>query len=241
MSTLSGEHVSADQYIRRSPLYRRHQTAGAQFEDRAGALSVATYDSLNNDVLQAGHLGLTDLSTLIRVGFKGAATPDWLEKHDIQLPEAPNRAEPQADGSLVARLSQEEHLILPDVSMNSKLANKLQAGWSLDSTDKVYLLPRHDSHCWLALTGKLTSEALAKVCGVDMRLHKFINGDIAQTSLARVNAIIVRHDLGGTPCFYILSDVSSAEFLWDGLLDAMQEFEGSAVGTAALEKLAKIN
>ena len=74
----------------------------------------------------------------------------------------------------------------------------------------------------------------SKVCAVDLRIDKFSQGAVAQTSLARVNAIIVRQDLGATPCFYILSDVSSAEFLWTSLLDAMLEFKGKVVGTAAL-------
>ena len=41
---------------------------------------------------------------------------------------------------------------------------------------------------------------------------------------------------------FILSDVSSAEYLWDALLDAlldaMVEFNGSVVGMAALRALA---
>jgi len=57
---------------------------------------------------------------------------------------------------------------------------------------------------------------------------------VAQTSLARVNAIILRNDLATTTCLFILSDVSFAEYLWDALLDAMVEFEGCPVGIAAL-------
>jgi sarcosine oxidase subunit gamma len=70
-----------------------------------------------------------------------------------------------------------------------------------------------------------------------MRTHKFAGHEIAQTSLARVNAIILRNDLATTPCFFILSDVTSTEYLWDALLDAMVEFEGSPVGIEALRIL----
>ena len=115
------------------------------------------------------------------------------------------------------------------------LADTLPQNWSVEASQGVSLLPRADSHCWFALTGIHAAETFSKVCAVDLRSGKFAQGEVAQTSIARVNAIIVRNDLGPTPCFYILSDVSSAEFLWLSLLDAMLEFKGAAVGTAALK------
>ena len=80
----------------------------------------------------------------------------------------------------------------------------------------------------------MPSATLAKVCGVDLRAHKFANGEIAQTSIAKINGVIVRNDLGETLSYCIFSDSSSVEFLWDSLLDAMAEFEGAAVGAQAL-------
>ncbi len=77
----------------------------------------------------------------------------------------------------------------------------------------------------------------SKICGVDLRAHKFANGEVAQTSVAKANSIVIRHDLGSTHCFYILTDVSTAEFLWDCLLDAMAEYRGKPVGVAALRAL----
>jgi len=129
-------------------------------------------------------------------------------------------------------------LILGDLKAESTLPTKLQDGWSLEYTQRVYSLPRRDSHCWFALTGEHASATLAKLCGVDLRTHKFAECSVAQTSLARVNAIIVRHDLATTACWFVLSDVSSAEYLWDALLDAMVQLKGSAVGMAALQALA---
>ena len=73
---------------------------------------------------------------------------------------------------------------------------------------------------------------------MDLREEKFARGDVAQTSLARVDAVMIRHQLGNTPCFHILSDSSSAEFLWTSLLDAALEFDGGPVGMAALRGLA---
>jgi sarcosine oxidase subunit gamma len=78
----------------------------------------------------------------------------------------------------------------------------------------------------------------SKVCGVDLRPHKFANKAVAQTSVAKASAIVVRHDLGTTHCFYVLTDVSAAEFLWDCLIDAMLEYDGGPVGVASMRELA---
>jgi len=238
MSTTPAAHtVAPTQFSCRSQLYRRHVNAQARFEELAGSAIVADYADAGDEVHQASHLALADLSTLPRTGFKGTGAPGWLEEHGAQLPNSPNQAAQQEDGSLIARLSVNELLILGNLGSESVLPAILQDRWSLDSTERVYTLPRGNSHCWFALTGGRAPTTLAKVCGVDMRTHKFAECAVAQTSLARVSAIILRNDLAKTPCFFILSDVSSAEYLWDALLDAMVEFKGSAVGIAALRAM----
>jgi sarcosine oxidase subunit gamma len=224
-------------YTRRGQLYRRHCSADVQFEEIAGSAVVSRYTEADDEVGRATHLALADLSTLPRIGFKGVRAPSWLEEQGVQRPDYQNRAKRNEDGSLIARLSTTEFLILGDLASNSTLIPMLQNRWSLESTDRVYSLPRGDSHCWFAITGAHAPTTLSKVCGVDLRKHKFGKREIAQTSLARTNAIILRNDFATTPGFFILSDVSLTEYLWDSLLDAMLEFDGSPVGIEALRTL----
>ena len=221
----------------RSQLYRWHRSAGARFEEVAGSVVVAEYTDPADEATQATQLALVDLSTLPRVGFKGAGAPTWLVQQGALLPDSPNRAERLEDNSLIVRLSATELLILSSPITRSAFTLKLQDRWSLESTKGVYLLPRRDSHCWYALTGIHAPATLAKLCGVDFRTQNFSEYEVAQTSLAHVNAIILRSDFATTPCFLILSDVSSAEYLWEALIDAMAEFRGSAVGMVALRAL----
>ena len=75
---------------------------------------------------------------------------------------------------------------------------------------------------------------MAKVCGVDLREDTFPRGSIAQTSAARINVIVIHHEVNGIPCFSILCDSAAAEYLWECLLDAMQEFGGEVIGVGAL-------
>jgi sarcosine oxidase subunit gamma len=83
---------------------------------------------------------------------------------------------------------------------------------------------------WFHFVGALGPECLAKVCGVDLRLHRFADLTVAQTSLARLSTVIVRDDRSGGPAFHILADSASALYLWDCLIDAMAEFGGQLLG-----------
>jgi len=226
------------QHLRRSQLYRLHQRAGARFDDYGGALCVSRYGEIADEVGHARRLGLTDLSTLPRIGFKGRGAPDWVNNHGARLPGKPNRALTQTDGSCVVRLSEHEVLVLSGLSAPGVLVGELILDADSAAEQRAYLLPRADSHCWLALTGDDATQTLAKLCGVDMRPGKFSEGSVAQTSLARVNAIVIRNDLNeDLACFYIMCDVSMTEFLWESLLDAMQEFGGQPIGLAALRRI----
>ena len=138
------------------------------------------------------------------------------------------------DGALLARLSAEEHLLLSDVAATGDLCARLVSAWSMDTADGVYALPRSDSHAWLLVTGARATEMFAKLCAVDLRAHKFADGAVAQTSIARVNGIVIRADLDDIPSFHLLFDWASADYLWGCLIDAADEFGGGPVGRNAV-------
>ena len=226
---------------RRSPLLHGHRVNNASFSAIGGSCLVESYSckaGIKNEITQSQSLAICDLTTLPRTGFKGSGALAWLHDQGFDLPVRPNLAIPRPNGSLIAKLSDQEVLILSDIFSLStdviNLDNKSLEDHS-ELSRRTYVLPRGDSHCWLAVIGSKASEMFSKICAVDLRTHKFSSGSIAQTSLAKVNSIIIRNDLGNTPCFYILSDISSTEFLWDCILDAMQEYQGTPVGVLALQ------
>ena len=225
--------IMPTEVTRRSQLARRHIELGAEFEHSNGLIVVKDYGS-KTELAQAKELGLADLSTLPRTGFKGAGAPDWAASQGLTLPQKPNTCAVQNDTALVAKLSHQELLILSDLDASSTQIEHLN---NIPVGVQTYALPRADSHCWFAVTGNQTAEMFSKICSVDLRAHKFANGEVAQTSVAKANSIVIRHDLGSTHSFYILTDVSTAEFLWDCLLDAMTEYRGKPVGVAALRAL----
>lgn len=222
--------LTAEAFKERSPLYAKHQDAS--LVALADTAAVARYSEAAENT-QLAHCALVDLSNLARVGFRGTDTADFLHSKGYDLPEAANHANAQDDGSLVARLSQTEYLVLGSLRDAGTRVADLEAQWQL-SEQANYLLPRQDSHAWLLLTGEHCASVMAKLCGVDLRDGNFTQGAVAQTSAARINVIVINNHATASPSFHILCDRASASYFWDAVLDAMLEFGGKPAGIAAL-------
>lgn len=193
--------------------------------------SLNTESHIEPAPLQLGTLEqctLVDLTELPRVGFRGQQSAEYLQARGFTLPDAPNRAVTQADGSHVARLSQTEYLILGSLQDRGERIADEQARWELDHSAN-YLLPREDSHAWLQLSGVCIAEVMAKLCGVDLRCAAFPPGAVAQTSAARINVIVINLGSKGQAAFQILFDRASLEYFKDAVLDAMAEFDGQVL------------
>ena len=219
---------------RRSFVHRKLLAHGARFVEINDGLVALRYGELDESSA-AARLGLADLCVLPRTGFKGRKVIPALEAQGVELT-VPNQAIRQADGGIAAVLAMTEVLILAPLGGDASQIRMLERGWSLDQADGCYLAPRQDSHFWFALTGEHASATLAKLCGVDLRLNRFADLGIAQTSVAGSNCVVIRGDLGELPAFHLLGNSASAGYMWDCLLDAMAEFGGRPVGLAALQR-----
>jgi sarcosine oxidase subunit gamma len=177
------------------------------------------------------------LSVLPRWGLKSRDAFSWLAGHGATTPSADNTAKLQRDGSLVARLSPGEALILsPPVHGRSSLAEAIEK-LPAEGQGACYPAPRWDSHCWFVVVGPDAPRMFAKLCGVDLAPDQFPNLCIAQTSVARLSAVVIRNDIGESVAFSVLAESASAEYFWDCLIDAMTEFAGAIFGAEALGEL----
>ncbi|MDF3201596.1 sarcosine oxidase [Pseudomonas sp. 1912-s] len=170
---------------------------------------------------------LVDQTDLPRVGFRGAQSAEYLTARGFTLPGAPNQACAQTDGSWVVRLSQNEYLLLGSQQDQGQRIADEEARWELDHRAN-YLLPRQDSHACVLLSGDVIAQVMAKLCGVDLSAATFNTGAVAQTSVARVNAIVIHTGSVEVPAFHILWDRASKEYFDGALRDALQEFGGVA-------------
>ena len=187
-----------------------------------------------SSMAKSSALSLIDLSQLPRAGIKGKALSPWIKSQRYEIGVASNRAYVQHDGVLIARLSPAELMLL-----SNPLDPSLGAMTDLrESTYRCYAVRRQDSHYWFALTGTSSPATFAKLCSVDLSPDYFADHAVAQTSVARTSAVIVRHDINGTLCYYLLGDSSTVLYMWTCLTDAMCEFDGQVSGVRALEDLA---
>ena len=238
---------------RRSPLTPRMCELGAVFAPFGGDSSlVETLASQANKIGKASSsqtLALCDLSPLTRIGVKGLGIESLLKRSSVVAPKAVdvNESVVQKDGSLCVRLAQNEVLLLS--ALDSKgVGDFAPLRKNLEHKNlNVYSVPYQDSLCWLALAGEGASDLLATMCAVDLSDDTFAPGRLAQTSLARLSALILRTPLQSSlrhrtcpPLFYLLADSASALYLWDCLLDAMSAFEhGIVCGRQDLLRLLK--
>jgi sarcosine oxidase subunit gamma len=176
---------------------------------------------------------MVDLTGLPRVGFRGPDSAAYLMARGFVLPDLPNRAVAQADGSHVARLSQTEFLLLGSLLDRGQRIADEEARWEMDHSAN-YLLPREDSHGWLLLSGVHIAEVMAKLCGVDLRSQVFTPGAVAQTAAARINVIVINLGSVATPVFQLLFDRASLDYFKGALMDAMGEFDGTELGIDGL-------
>ena len=182
---------------------------------------------------QIQQCAIVDLTNLSRVGFRGQDAADYLSRYGFQLPEQPNQALLQEDGCWVARLSFTEYCVLGSLHDFGERVSQLEQGWTLDERAN-YLLPRQDSHAWIQLTGQHVALVMAKLCGVDLQQQAFTVGQVVQTSVARINAILINISDAQTQKFNLLCDRAAALYLWDVLIDAIDEFDGQVAGIEAI-------
>jgi sarcosine oxidase, subunit gamma len=235
--------ISPAAHPRRSCIYRVLQQAGARFAPvNDAAIAVDFRRPVEAEAEQARRMGITDLSVLPRTGFKGTGTVEWLTAQGLAIGPDSNRAYPQPGGELAARLAPTEIFLIDSLAGTGDLVRRLNAAWSWGSekprTLIGYPMPRSESHAWFMVTGDQARAMFAKICGVDLRPHRFAVGAIAQTSVAKMSATVIRADLGEAPAFHLLADSASSEYLWTCVLDAMAEFDGKPVGWSALRRLA---
>jgi len=216
-----------------SLLTTEHQRQAARWQEVAGNTVISDFGESAAERRQAfSNMALIDLSPLPRTGIKGSQLSQWINSRNYELGTESNHAYAQRDGTLIARLSPGELMLLSNPTDPATIAtmNSVDANWN------CYPVRRQDSHYWFALTGDCSSEVFAKLCGVCLSPGIFVNHAVAQTSVARTAAVIVRHDIEEVLCYYLLGDTSTILYMWACVVDAMTEFTGQTLGLRAFCK-----
>lgn len=182
-----------------------------------------------------GVCAAADLTDFPRCGVRGPNSGEVLRHSGYVVPQKANTAIEQPSGEMLARLSSTEYLLLGARECQSPL-NIGFSGDQLQDQDRFYRLERFDSHAWFMVTGALSSQLLAKLCGVDLRLESNPLGSVVQTSVARTSAIVIRQSLGQIDSLNLLVDRSVRAYFRDVIDDAMREFGGRFIDVSMLSR-----
>lgn len=131
-------------------------------------------------------------------------------------------ASPVDDG-LLANVRGDEFIILvrhEDVAALAEQITHAAGGAHITVTDVTH------GRGLMSLSGPLAPDVLPKLCALDFHDEAFPNQHVAQTSLAKVRALLIRLDDDAAigRAYFIAVDRSLAAYAWDALTDAMREF-----------------
>jgi len=161
-----------------------------------------------------------------RFGVRGRGSADYLRGLGLSLPEKINMTSADQDGRWVARLGTTEYWVL-GATVDADYLDVMRG--LRDPDAGCYPVPCDEGRAWFVVRHPAKSPMMAKVCGVDLRPAAFPLGSLAQTSIARMNAVVIHHTLFKQEVFSIFCDVAAADYLWGALEDALDEF-GATVG-----------
>jgi sarcosine oxidase subunit gamma len=171
----------------------------------------------------AGAIRLVDRSSWPRLGLKGSRSQAHLAASGVIVPGVHSVAV-QADGTLVARFAPNEFLALGATPEPGTFAGFPAFEMGGDAPAGLCPVPRAASHAWFCAEGARLAELFAKLCGLDLRPHRFADLRAAQTTVARTTAILIRNDRESALRFHVLVDWTTAAYLWDVMRDAMSEY-----------------
>jgi len=185
-------------------------------ELRRSQLAVGSPELINSKISMHDH------TLFSRVGFRGRGVASFLREQGINVPTVPNQSLVTAAGVLVLRLSNTEFWLIDTDKSQHEFIEALEL--ASKGVANVYRLYCQHSHGCFLVKGKNTPNMFAKVCGVDLSEKVFECSSIAQTSVARVNAIIAKQVISDEEGYFVLSDIAGSQHLWNAISDASTEF-----------------
>ncbi|WP_025820175.1 hypothetical protein [Shewanella marina] len=181
------------------------------------------HNSFNAKTIDAA-ITLVDVTCSNRIGFRGQQVATFLQAQGLDIPQQPNRAVVMNNGLIILSLSQTEFWLLDIDNQHRQLMIELET--LADITKQVTRLYTQHSQAMFIINGDDCPQMFAKVCAVNLHPDAFESGVIAQTSVARVSSVVVNVTHNEQPTrFIILSDISSAQYLWQAIEDAAAEFQ----------------
>lgn len=208
--------------IRQSPLFRRHEQAGASLVDHRGWRVPAYFTFAQQEAEQlAKGVGLSDVSWMMKLDLKG---------YGLKTP-------PVLKDARAWCLGPEHYLATCDPEVNGAMIEQLRSSAPADLLlpPPIYITDVTSVYAQFLVAGPRSREVLRKL--TSLNVSALSNLACGQANVAHVHGRVLRDDIGDIPAFQILVSREYGESAWDAILHAGHEFHMAAAGLKALEFL----
>lgn len=159
---------------------------------------------------------LTDCSPMSKVLIH--ADPSGALADRLAVPFGQSRRD---DGTLILRVRHAQWLLIADSGRAGEIVERWEAAAG-ETGEFVSVIDVTPGRTLLRLTGEASPKLLAKICALD--LESVPEGSALRSSVAKVNAEIVRDDADGRRSYLLACERSYGRFLAGVINDAGEEF-----------------
>lgn len=175
-------------------------------------------------------LQLFDLSALHRTGLKGSGAAEWLQAHDVPVPERANSWSALPGDGIVARLGRGEFLL--EDELHGSVAAAIERELATPAAN-VYPVLHQDAA--LMMRGEAVHEALAQTCSIEVLSIAPEERAVALTMMAGITVTLIDVSAANAvPCVRVWCDGTYGTYLWEALLGIAVELGGGAAGLEVL-------
>ncbi len=222
---------------KRTALHHAHLALGAVMVEEGGWQLPARYRPPEDEVRAVrSAVGLCDISPLGKLDLKGRRISTRLEILPALPPVGQSQRLTVADHPVRCCRLAGDHLLLltapgPPAAVQHAVARMASADECLHLTDLTSTLAA------VQIVGPRSRELLRTLTAINLSPARFPDLACARGGVATVHALVLRADVGGELAYEVYAGREFADYLWETVRDAGEEFGGVPFGTAAQRRL----
>ena len=228
--------------VRLTAMHHQHIAMGATMITVDGWERPSRFKPVEEEVHQLRtNIGLLDISPLGKLNIQGddaealmhSICPGMTLPNIGQACQLPADTAPYSGQVTLARLAQDDFLALTGPNQGTPFSEALEAA----TVGCAHLFDLSSAMGGARITGPSARLLLAAITEFDCSQSSFPNMACAQIKAAEIHGTIVRADLGDLPSYQLFFGRDFGEYMWETLLEAVQQYGGGPVGLEAMDLL----
>ncbi len=222
--------------LKLSPMHRQHLEMGASMVEADGWQRPARYSSVEDEVERlTGTVGFCDVSPSVKLRLQGAEVESWPAQAAPELGRLDIGAVGKHRLAAVARLTTDEFLIIAEPNRAPSIYDTL----GVPGKTCAHIVDISSALAGVAIAGPSARLLLEAVTDLDVSPQVFPDLRCAQAGFVEVHGTLLRLDIGDLPYYEVYFGREFAEYVWDALTEAGEEFEAVPFGTDSMALLRK--